>query len=120
MNQFALDTSKKVWEALIFKDEIRLNNLIHESAVFIHMGATLTKTQEIDSLLNDKIIYKEVNIHDSTAINFDNSTLVLNTLTLVASVNNSIVQNKFVVSETYQKSENHEQLLSMAFTKIIY
>jgi hypothetical protein len=35
-----------------------LSNLFHEKAVFVHMGATFSKNEEIDVINNGSIIYK--------------------------------------------------------------
>ncbi|CCO06866.1 hypothetical protein DESHY_10026 [Desulforamulus hydrothermalis Lam5 = DSM 18033] len=39
-----------------------LDSLFHEKAVFVHMGATMSKEQELDVIRSGRIHYKNVDI----------------------------------------------------------
>lgn len=47
--------SKKIWNATLQGDFQTLENQIDEKAYFVHMGATLSKEQELDAFKNKLI-----------------------------------------------------------------
>ncbi len=53
--QAIIDLSRRVWEGMAQRDTQALADLWHEDAVFVHMGATMTKTQELDVIASGAI-----------------------------------------------------------------
>jgi hypothetical protein len=75
--------------------------LLHEQAVFVHMGATLNKNQELDVIKSGGIVYKNVEIQEASVRLIGTTAILLNKIRLVAVVGGSEVTNPFVVTEVY-------------------
>ncbi|MCD7901546.1 MAG: nuclear transport factor 2 family protein [Bacteroides sp.] len=94
-----------------------LSNLFHDKAVFVHMGATFTKSQELDVIRKKEIIYKHADIKE-TSVQINGSTaIVLNRIRLESIVGGNEVVNPFVVAEIYVKGGNQWKLMAMTFTR---
>lgn len=63
-----------------------LDALFHEKAVFVHMGATMTKTQELEVIRSGGIQYKTVEIQKASVRFIDKTAVLLNKIRLVAVV----------------------------------
>ncbi|XKE69140.1 nuclear transport factor 2 family protein [Jeotgalibacillus malaysiensis] len=96
-----------------------LNNLFHEKAVFVHMGATFSKNEETDVIKNGSIVYKDVDIQEISVQLIDQTAILLNKVSLVAVVGATEVTNPFVVTEVYVQQEDQWKLASMSFTKLL-
>lgn len=115
-----IEYSKKLWESFQKKDIESLENMIHDDAKFVHMGVTLTKNQELDTIKNRRIVYQTIEFQESTISIIDSVSIVLNKLKLTAIVGGNEVTNPFVVTEVYIEKEDSFKLVSLSFTKIIY
>ncbi|AMC94046.1 hypothetical protein AOC36_08610 [Erysipelothrix larvae] len=114
------ETSNQLWTGLKTQDQALLTQVLHPNAIFVHMGATMTRDQEIDTVINKGIVYKDVTFEASTLHEYGDVSVLLNTLTLCAVVGNNEVTNRFVVTEVYKQSDTLTQCISMSFTKILY
>lgn len=115
-----VEVSNKIWDAVIKVDSGVLLDLIHQEAVFVHMGVTLFRDDEIDVLKEGKIIYKEVEFQEKTIKDFDTITILLNKVKVTAIVGGNEVTNPFVVTEVYTKNGDELKLASLSYTKILY
>lgn len=97
-----------------------LKERIHSNAVFIHMGVTLKRDDEINVMLNKGIVYKEIDIEEVNEILINTTHIVLTKLKLTAIVDGNEVINPFVVTEVYTGHKNQLQLASLSYTRINY
>ena len=60
--QEVIDLSKEKWRWMSERKVDSLAALFHEKAVFVHMGGTMSKEQELDVIRSGGIHYKNVDI----------------------------------------------------------
>lgn len=113
------DLSKLKWQWMAEQNVDSLAALFHDEAVFVHMGATFTKNQELDVIKNKGIIYKNADIQDISIRVIDNVAIVLDKIRLTAIVGGNEVVNPFMVTEVYLKIDNRWRLASMSFTRLL-
>ena len=79
--------SRQKWQWMSRRQIEPLQNLFHEAAVFVHMGATMTKDQEIEVIRSGQIHYKDIDIEESSVrLVGPDTAIVLNTIRLLAIV----------------------------------
>ncbi len=71
--------------------------------MFVHMGGSWGKEQEVNIIKSGGIWYKKADIHDVTVNIIDNTAILLNRITLLAVVGGNEVTNPFMVTEVYIK-----------------
>lgn len=97
-----------------------LATLFHEKAVFVHMGATMSKDQELDVIRSGEIHYKHVDIQEASVRFIGTTTaILLNKIRLVAVVGGNEVTNPFVVTEVYVQQSGTWTLASLSFTRLL-
>lgn len=96
-----------------------LATLFHEKAVFVHMGGTMTRDQELNIIKSGGIHYKKADIQETTVQFIDNTAILLNKIRLVAVVGGNEVTNSFVVTEVYLQHGGEWKLGSMSFTRLL-
>ena len=96
-----------------------LADLFHEEAVFVHMGATMSKSQELGVIRSGEIHYKDVAIQAASVRFFGTTAVLLNTIRLVAVVGGNEVTNPFVVTEVYVQQSEIWKLGSLSFTRTL-
>lgn len=52
-----MEISEKIWKSLKEIDSDTLMDLVHSNAVFVHMGVTLSRDEEINIIKSREIIY---------------------------------------------------------------
>lgn len=57
--QEILNLSRQKWQWMAEKNVDALKKLFHDEAVFVHMGITMTKEQELDTVGSGRIEYKK-------------------------------------------------------------
>jgi hypothetical protein len=93
--------------------------LFHEEAVFVHMGATMAKNQELDVIRSGGIQYKNVEIQEASVRFVGTTAILLNKIRLVAVVGGNEVTNPFVVTEVYVQQNGTWRLGSLSFTRLL-
>jgi hypothetical protein len=63
--QELINLSKQKWQWMAEKDVNSLNELFHENAMFVHMGATMNKEQELNTIRSGGIQYKHADIQET-------------------------------------------------------
>lgn len=111
--------SKEKWQWMADKNADTLAGLFHEKAVFVHMGGSWGKDQEINIIKSGGIWYKHADIHDVSVNIIDNTAILLNRITLLAIVGGNEVTNPFQVTEVYIKQNDTWKLGSLSFTKLL-
>lgn len=110
--------SKKKWDWMSEKNVDSLSALFHEKAVFVHMGGSMSREQELNTIKNGGIHYKKAEIQNVTANIIENTAIVLSKIRLLAVVGGNEVTNSFVVTEVYVKQNNKWMLGSLSFTRL--
>jgi hypothetical protein len=111
--------SKQKWQWMAERNVEALDKLFAEQAIFVHMGATMTKTQELDTIKSGRIQYKEAQIEEVSVRFVGTTAILLNKIRLVAVVGGNEVVNPFNVTEVYVKLDGAWRLGSLSFTRLL-
>jgi 4-carboxymuconolactone decarboxylase len=117
--QELLNLSKEKWRWMSERKADSLDALFHDKAVFVHMGATMSKTQELDVIRSGNIQYKTVEIQEASVRFVDKTAILLNKIRLVAVVGGNEVTNPFMVTEVYVEQSGTWKLASLSFTRLL-
>ena len=117
--QKLISLSKEKWRWMSERKVDSLDALFHEKAVFVHMGATMTKTQELEVIKSGAIQYKTVEIQEASVRFIDKTAVLLNKIRLVAVVGGNEVTNPFMVTEVYVQQSGTWKLASLSFTRLL-
>jgi len=117
--QEIIQLSKQKWDWMADKNVDSLSTLFNEKSVFVHMGGSWGKTQEINVIKSGGIHYKKADIHEVSANIIANTAIVLSKITLLAVVGGNEVSNPFIVTEVFVKVNGKWSLGSLSFTKTL-
>ena len=117
--QEIINLSKEKWRWMSERKVDSLAALFHEEAVFVHMGATMSKKQELDVIKSGGIHYKNVEIQEVSVRFIGTTAILLNKIRLVAVVGGNEVTNPFVVTEVYVQQSGTWKLGSLSFTRLL-
>ena len=117
--QEIIQLSKDKWQWMADKNVDRLSPLFDDKSVFVHMGGSWGKTQEVNVIKSGGIWYKKADIHEVSVNIIGNTAILLNKITLLAVVGGNEVSNPFIVTEVYVKEKSKWVLGSLSFTKLI-
>lgn len=117
--QELIDLSKTKWQWMGDKNVESLDNLFHQEAVFVHMGATMNKEQELNTIRSGGIQYKHTEIEETSIRFVGNTAIILNKIRLTAIVGGNEVVNPFMVTEVYVPIDGKWKLGSLSFTRLI-
>ena len=116
--QELLDLSKSKWVWMSEKNTELLSNFFAENAVFVHMGGSWGKTQELNVIKSGGIWYKKAEIYGASVNLFGDVAILLNEIDLVAVVGGNEVVNPFMVTEVYVKEKGKWKMGSLTFSKL--
>jgi hypothetical protein len=111
--------SKQKWQWMAERNVEALDKLFAEEAIFVHMGATMTKRQELDTIKSGMIQYKDAQIQEVSVRFVGTTAILLNKIRLVAVVGGNEVVNPFNVTEVYVKLDASWKLGSLSFTRLL-
>lgn len=111
--------SKEKWQWMADKNANKLADLFHEKSMFVHMGGSWGKEQEVNIIKGGMIWYKKADIHEVSVNIIDNTAILLNRIDLLAVVGGNEVTNPFMVTEVYIKLDGKWKLGSLSFTKLM-
>ncbi|WP_456312330.1 nuclear transport factor 2 family protein [Pseudomonas shirazensis] len=114
-----IQLSKQKWQWMADKNVDQLTPLFDDKSVFVHMGGSWGKTQEINVIKSGGIHYKKADIHEVSINIINNTAILLSKITLLAVVGGNEVINPFIVTEVYIKGNNGWKLGSLSFTKTL-
>lgn len=117
--QEIIDLSRKKWRWMSDKKVDTLAALFNEKAVFVHMGGTMSKEQELNVIKTGGIHYKHAEIQETSVKFIHDTAILLNKIRLVAVVGGNEVTNPFVVTEVYVLENGRWTLGSMSFTRLL-
>ncbi|MDF2187975.1 nuclear transport factor 2 family protein [Paraflavitalea sp. CAU 1676] len=118
-DQEIINLSKQKWSWMADKKADTLAGLFHEKSMFVHMGGSWGKEQEINIIRSGGIHYKKADIHSVSVNIIDNTAILLNRITLLAVVGGNEVTNPFMVTEVYVRQNGAWKLVSLSFTKLV-
>ena len=119
LEQEIIALSKQKWTWMADKNVEQLEQLFDEKAVFVHMGGSWGKEQELNIIRSGGIHYKQADIHEVSVKVIDNTAILLNRITLLAVVGGNEVTNPFEVTEVYVKEHGSWKLGSLSFTRLM-
>lgn len=111
--------SKQKWQWMADKNTDSLNLLFDEKAMFVHMGGSWGKEQEINVIKSGGIWYKKAEVYSVIVNTIGNTVILLNEIDLVAVVGGNEVVNPFMVTEVYVKDGNGWKMGSLTFSKLM-
>ena len=95
-----------------------VKDLIADKAHFVHMGITLDKEGELEAFDSRKFVYQDVYVLDEILEDFGQTAVLYKKLVLKAVVKGTPVENPFVVTEIFSKTEQGWQLVTECYTRI--
>jgi len=116
--QEIINLSKEKWLWMAERKVDALDALFHEDAFFVHMGATMSKSQELGVIKGGGIQYKQTDIQEVSVRIIGTTAILLNRIRLVAVVGGNEVVNPFVVTEVYVQLSGTWKLASLSFTRL--
>jgi len=119
VEQAVINLSKEKWRWMSERKVDTLDALFHEKAVFVHMGGSWGKEQELNVIKSGEIHYKQADIHEVSVNIIGTTAILLNRITLLAVVGGNEVTNPFVVTEVYVQHSGTWMLASLSFTRLL-
>jgi 4-carboxymuconolactone decarboxylase len=117
--QEVISLSKEKWRWMSERNVDALSALFHEDAVFVHMGGTMSRSQELEVIKSGGIHYKQADIQDVSVKIIGTTAILLSRIRLVAVVGGNEVTNPFVVTEVYVQQGGTWKLGSLSFTRLL-
>jgi hypothetical protein len=119
VEQEIIDLSETKWRWMSERQVDSLAALFHEEAVFVHMGGTMSREQELNVIRSGGIHYKHAEIQDVSVSIIGTTAILLNRIRLDAVVGGNEVTNPFVVTEVYVQQDGRWMLGSLSFTRLL-
>lgn len=117
--QEIINLSKQKWQWMSEKKADTLAALFHEKSMFVHMGGSWGKEQEVNVIRSGGIHYKKANVHSVSVNIIGNTAILLNDIDLVAVVGGNEVTNPFMVTEVYVKENGKWTMGSLSFSRLM-
>ena len=117
--QEIINLSKQKWQWMSDKKVDCLNMLFYYKSMFINMGGSWVKEQEINTIKSGGIWYKKAEIYSVIVNMFGNTAILLNDIDLVAEVGGNTVTNPFMVTEVYLKENGKWKMGSLTFSHLM-
>ena len=119
LEQEVIKLSKEKWRWMSERNVNSLAALFHEKAMFVHMGGSWGKEQELVIIKSGGIHYKKADIHEVSVNIIGTTAILLNRITLLAVVGGNEVTNPFMVTEVYVQINDSWKLASLSFTRLL-
>jgi hypothetical protein len=117
--QEVADLSKLKWQWMADKNVDSLAVLFNEKCMFVHMGGTWGKTQELAVIKSGGIWYKKAEVYSVSVNIFGNTAILLNDIDLVAEVGGGEVTNPFMVTEVYLYENGKWNMGQLTFSHLM-
>ena len=117
--QEVINISKQKWQWMADKNVDSLTKLFDDKSMFVHMGGSWGKTQELSTIKSGGIWYKKAEVYAVTVNVFGNTAILLNDIDLVAVVGGNEVVHSFMVTEVYVKEKGKWKMGSLTFSQIL-
>ena len=111
------ELSQKIWDLMAQKDATSLKEIFHPNAMFVHMGGYWGTEQELNTIGQGFIFYKQADVYgvDVTQIN-ENNWAVYSTIVLTAELGGRDVITPFFVTQTFTRENGKWLLTAFVFT----
>ncbi|HEX8021622.1 nuclear transport factor 2 family protein [Mucilaginibacter sp.] len=117
--QEIINLSKTKWTWMADKNVDSLNVLFNEKCVFVHMGGSWGKPQELNVIKSGGIWYKKAAVYSASVNIFGNTAILLNDIDLLAVVGGNEVTHAFMVTEVYIKENGNWKMGSLTFSQLL-
>mgnify|MGYP003417128698 CR=1 FL=1 len=117
--QEIIHLSKQKWQWMADKNADTLATLFHAKSMFVHMGGSWGKEQEINVIKSGGIWYKQAEVYSASVNIIGNTAILLNDIDLLAVVGVNEVINPFMVTEVYIKENGKWTMGSLTFSKLM-
>jgi len=117
--QQVINLSKTKWQWMADKNVDSLNTLFEAKAMFVHMGGSWGKSNELNVIRSGNIWYKKAEVYSASVNFFGNTAILLNDIDLVAVVGGNEVTNPFMVTEVYIKENGQWKMGSLTFSHLL-
>jgi hypothetical protein len=117
--QEVINLSKQKWQWMADKNVDSLNVLFNEKAMFVHMGGSWGKTQELGTIKSGGIWYKKAEVYSVIVNIIGNTAILLNDIDLVAALGGNEVTHAFMVTEVYVKENGRWKMGSLTFSQLL-
>jgi hypothetical protein len=117
--QEVVTLSKNKWQWMAERNVEALDKLFADEAVFVHMGGTMSRSQELEVIKSGRIQYKDAQIQEVSVRFVGTTAILLNRIRLVAVVGGNEVVNPFTVTEVYVQQGGAWKLASLSFTRMM-
>lgn len=117
--QEILDLSKAKWQWMSNKSVDTLGGLFTENCVFVHMGGSWGRAQELNTIKGGMIWYKKAEVYGASVNIFGNTAIILNDIDLLAVVGGNEVTHAFMVTEVYLKEDGKWKMGSLTFSTLL-
>ena len=117
--QAIVNLSKQKWLWMADKNVDSLNVLFDDKSMFIHMGGSWGKTQELTTIKSGGIWYKKAEVYSVLVNIIGNTAILLNDIDLLAVVGGNEVTNPFMVTEVYIKENGKWKMGSLTFSHLL-
>src|SRR3954451_2914690 len=117
--QEIINLSKQKWDWMANKNVDSLNILFDDKSMFVHMGGSWGKTQELATIKSGGIWYKKAEVYAVVVNMFGNTAILLNDIDLQAVVGGNEVTHAFMVTEVYIKENGKWKMGSLTFSTLL-
>ncbi|HEX5154365.1 MAG TPA: nuclear transport factor 2 family protein [Parafilimonas sp.] len=117
--QEIINLSKQKWQWMADKNTDSLSVLFDDKSMFIHMGGSWGKTQELTTIKSGGIWYKKAGVYAVIVNIIGNTAILLNDIDLEAVVGGNTVTNPFMVTEVYVKENGKWKMGSLTFSRLL-
>ena len=117
--QEVINLSKLKWDWMADKNVDSLNVLFDDKSMFVHMGGSWGKAQELTTIKDGGIWYKKAEVYAVIVNIIGNTAILLNDIDLVAVVGGREVTNPFMVTEVYIKENDKWKMGSLTFSHLL-
>jgi len=114
-----INLSKQKWLWMAEKSVDSLNTLFDDKSMFVHMGGSWGKTQELNVIKSGQIHYKKAEVYSVSVNIIGNTAILLNDIDLLAAVGGNEVTNPFMVTEVYINENGKWKMGSLTFSRLL-
>jgi hypothetical protein len=117
--QELLELSAAKWKWMADKNVDSLTALFTEKCVFVHVGGSWGKEQELTTIKGGGIWYKKAVVYGASVNFFGGTAILLNDIDLLAVVGGNEVTHAFMVTEVYVKESGKWKMGSLTFSTLL-
>lgn len=117
--QEIIDLTKNTWDWMADKNVDSLNTLFDDKSMFVHMGGTWGKAQELETIKSGGIWYKHAEVYAVSVNTFGDTAVALQDIDLQAIVGGRQVTSAFMVTEVFYKKDGHWKMAQLTFSHLL-